>query len=165
MDRKQQFLELLKNCHGRWRAVARSYAAADAEDLFQEILLQIWRSLEGFRGEAAEKTWCYRVALNTAMNWSRSAKTRRARLASHNGSRPSLGPVEASANAESVEVLQGILAEQTPADRAILLLLLDDVGYGEMAEILGTTESALRVRVHRLKQRLRERYKGTFDGF
>lgn len=40
-DQKQQFLELLKNCHGRLRAVARSYAAADAEDLFQEILLQI----------------------------------------------------------------------------------------------------------------------------
>lgn len=99
------------------------------------------------------------------MNWSRSAKMRRARLASHNGNRPALGPVEASANAESVEVLQGILAEQTPADRAILLLLLDDVAYPEMAQILGTTESTLRVRIHRLKQRLRERYKGTFDGF
>ena len=59
--------------------------------------------------------------------------------------------------------LHQLLADQVPAERAILLLLLDDVSYSDMAEILGTTEGTLRVRIHRLKQRIKERYKGQFD--
>ena len=64
---------------------------------------------------------------------------------------------------EPTDALHQLLADQAPADRAILFLLLDDVTYSEMAEILGTTEGTLRVRIHRLKQRIKERYKGQFD--
>ncbi|HEX4144467.1 MAG TPA: RNA polymerase sigma factor [Pirellulales bacterium] len=155
-------MELLRDCQGRWRAIARSYAGSDEEDLFQEILLQIWRSLATFRGESAGTTWCYRVALNTALNWKRSARTRRDRLPTHDGYSSEMLSSSAPAN-ESVGAVRQLLADQTPADRAILLLLLDDVGYSEMAEILGTSEGTLRVRIHRLKQRIRQRYQGQFD--
>ena len=162
MDRETQFLELLKDCQGRWRAIARSYAGPDVEDLFQEIVLQIWRSLATFRGESAGRTWCYRVALNTAMNWRRSTRTRRDRIPTQDGYRPEMLPSSVPAS-EPIGAVHQLLADQTPADRAILLLLLDDVSYTEMAEILGTTEGTLRVRIHRLKQRIRERYQGQFD--
>src|SRR5881275_290434 len=61
--------------------VARAYTrtAADGQDLAQDILLQLWRSAPGFRGEAGEATWVYRVALNTALGWRRKESRRRAR--------------------------------------------------------------------------------------
>ena len=162
MNRESEFLELLKDGHGRWRAIARSYAGQDVEDLLQEIMLQIWRSLATFRGEATGRTWSYRVALNTAMNWKRSTQTRKNRIPTHDGSSSELLPSPPPTN-EPMDVIRQLLAEQTPADRAILLLLLDDLSYGEMAEILGTTEATLRVRIHRMKQRIRQRHEGLFD--
>jgi RNA polymerase sigma-70 factor (ECF subfamily) len=166
MDREAQFLQLLSEDQGRWRAVARSYAGGDVEDLLQEILLQIWRSLATFRGESTGRTWCYRVAINTAMNWKRSKQTRRNRLPTHDGYRseliPSVGTAPVPAN-ETLDMVHRLLDEQSPADRAILLLLLDDVSYGDMAEILGTSEATLRVRIHRIKERIRKRYGGQFD--
>src|SRR5947209_19748052 len=83
LDQQAIFLDLLAQNHGRWRAIARGYAGPEAEDLFQEILLQVWRSLRSFRGDSAPNTWCYRVALNTALSWRRSRRARRLRLPIH----------------------------------------------------------------------------------
>src|SRR4051794_9633730 len=80
MDQRLVFQELLRANAGRWRAIARSYAGRDEDDLFQEILLQIWRSLAPFEGKSALGTWCYRVALNSAMSWRRATQTRRGRF-------------------------------------------------------------------------------------
>jgi RNA polymerase sigma-70 factor, ECF subfamily len=165
MDRESQFLKLLSDDQGRWRAVARSYAGGDVEDLLQEILLQIWRSLDTFRGESTGRTWCYRVALNTAMNWRRSKRTRHNRLPTQAGYQSELIPsanAAPAAESESLDVVHQLLGEQSPTDRSILLLLLDDVSYHDMAEILGTTEATLRVRIHRMKERIRKRYGGQF---
>jgi len=159
MDHQALFLELLKANYGRWHGIARAYAGQDAEDLFQEILLQVWRSLTTFRDESALSTWSYRIALNTALSWRRSERTRRRRLPIRAGYSPALVP-SPMIDVGSSQVLERLLAELTPADKAILLLFLDDVGYDEMALILGATAGALRVRIHRIKKRLTELYQG-----
>lgn len=79
-DWRSLFLDLLKANYGRWRMIARSYAGAESEDLLQEILLQIWKSLPSYCGESAPGSWCYRVALNTAQSWRRADQARRNRL-------------------------------------------------------------------------------------
>ena len=155
MDQRLVFQELLRANAGRWRAIARSYAGRDEDDLFQEILLQIWKSLATFEGRSALGTWCYRVALNSAMSWRRATQRRRERLPVREDYILSLIP-SPNGQPEASDILQRVMAELSPADRAILVLLLDDVGYSEMAEILGATEGSLRVRVHRLKQRIAE---------
>ena len=159
MDQQALFLELLKANHGRWRGIARVYGRQDAEDLFQEILLQVWRSLARFRDESAMSTWSYRVALNTALNWRRSEQTRHRRLPIRDGFNPAYVP-SPTADVRGAEVLERLLSELTAAEKAILLLYLDDVGYEQMAEILGTTAGALRVRIHRLKARLADLLEG-----
>jgi RNA polymerase sigma-70 factor (ECF subfamily) len=153
MDQKAHFLELLKASYGRWQGIARAYAGKDSEDLFQEILLRIWGSLDTFREESALTTWSYRVALNTAMCWRRSEQTRRRRLPIRAGFSPALIPSRA-AGSDCSDALERLLAGLTAEDKAILLLFLDDIGYAEMALILGATPGALRVRVHRIKKQL-----------
>jgi RNA polymerase sigma-70 factor, ECF subfamily len=160
MEEQARFLELLKANYGRWQGIARVYAGKDAEDLFQEILLQVWRALATFRGESALSTWSYRIALNTAMSWRRSEQTRRRKLPIRAGYSPALVPSRTFEAARLSDDLERLLAELTPADKAILLLFLDDVGYDEMARILGATPGALRVRIHRIKKRLAELYQG-----
>ena len=154
-DLQPLFLDLLEINHGRWRVIARSYAGIDSEDLFQEIVLQIWKSLPSFQGNAAVSTWCYRVALNTAMTWKRATKTRRNRL-------PIAGDVATAPATCAVEqtdlnaTVHHLIQSLSQPDRAVLLLALDDVSYADMAAILGASEGALRVRVHRIKLRLAE---------
>jgi RNA polymerase sigma-70 factor (ECF subfamily) len=162
-DRQSLFLGLLEDNHGRWRAIARSYAGNDTEDLLQEILMQIWRSLDTFRGDSASSTWCYRVALNTAMSWRRSEQSRRQRLPICDDRSVASAPTPAR-NPDCSELLEWLMAELSAADKAILLLSLDNVSYSEMAEIVGATEGALRVRVHRIKQRLAQLDVGLHDG-
>jgi RNA polymerase sigma-70 factor (ECF subfamily) len=157
MEEQARFLELLKANYGRWRGIARAYAGKDAEDLFQEILLQVWRALPTFRDDSAMSTWSYRIALNTALSWRRSEQTRRLRLPIQVETDPALVP-SPMAQTDSWELLPRLLAQLAPADKAILVLFLDDVGYNEMALILGVTPEALRVRVHRIKKRLTELY-------
>jgi RNA polymerase sigma-70 factor (ECF subfamily) len=66
--------EWLKLHKGLIFKVVRAYTVADHDDLFQEILIQVWRSIPTFRQEAAVSTWLYRIALNTAIKWSQKEK-------------------------------------------------------------------------------------------
>lgn len=155
VDQHALVLNLLDANHGRWHEIARSYAAEDLEDLFQEILLQIWKSLSTFRGESSGNTWCYRVALNTALTWGRADQTRKRRL-------PVVGDASvivtrtSHTQSDTSNVFESLIATLAPTDRAILLLALDDVSDADMVSIVGSTEGALRVRVHRIKQQLAE---------
>jgi RNA polymerase sigma-70 factor, ECF subfamily len=163
MDRQSVFLELLAQNAGRWRGIARAYDRASADDLLQEILLQIWRSLPSFQGSSSLATWCYRVALNTALSWQRSERARRGRLPIRDGFSPSLVAAPASEKRDP-EALQQAMGQLPPADKAVLLLFLDDVPYTDMAEILGVSEGSLRVRMHRIKKRLAQFYERRGDG-
>ena len=163
-DRQSRFLDLMREHHGRWRAVARSYAGNGADDLLQEILLQIWKSLESYRGDAAVSTWTYRIALNTAMKWKRTEKTRQTNLPTEHRPGCLVAPSSSDVSQPSL-VLERLMQNLSPADRAILLLSLDDISYEQMAEIVGISSGALRVRVHRIKQKLADSHLGEDDEF
>src|SRR5215211_311438 len=79
-SREALFKRWLKQHSGLVFKVARTFAPSDGDrdDLVQEILLQLWRSLPRFEGKARESTWIYRVALNTALAWHRGEHKRRA---------------------------------------------------------------------------------------
>lgn len=153
-----EFEELLEANRRRLWAIARSYARpADAEDLFQEIVLQLWRGRQSFDGKSAASTWVYRVALNTAFTWRRRASTQSRRaieepigaeLPGHSGGR------------DEVAILREFLGTLDETDRALMLLYLEDMSYREMAEVMGITENNVGVRLSRLKAAFTGRYLG-----
>jgi RNA polymerase sigma-70 factor, ECF subfamily len=138
--------------------VVRSFAdgPADADDLFQEILLQVWLSLPSYRSEAKATTWLYRVALNTSLAWKRREKRQR-RASSLPGSIEIVEggrPEETLANREAVERLYTAIRALQPAQRALVLLYLEGLSYAEMADVVGISEANVGVRLHRIKKEL-----------
>ena len=134
--------------------VARAYTltAEDGQDLAQEILLQVWRSLPQFQGQASATTWCYRVALNTALAWHRNERRRHTRQRPLNGE--NLPATRDGAHLELVERLYVAIHRLPGADTALVLLHLDGLSYRQMAEVLGVSEGNVGVKLNRVKKAL-----------
>src|SRR5262245_42212168 len=131
--------------------VARVYGAThpDREDLFQEIALQVWHSVEAYRGDCAPTTWIYRVALNTALAWRR--KERR-----HSQGRQDIEAAAGLLIAPSdrdprLEWIYQRIAELDEANRSLALLMLDGFSYREMSQILGIGESNVGTKIKKIK--------------
>lgn len=134
-------------------ARARTDNQNDWEDLFQEILLQLWRSTAKFRGDSAASTWIYRVALNTSLAWDRSRRRYRdrvGRLAEPND----VAEEGRNDHAAEVDRLYEAIRTLSKADSSIMLLHLDGLSYREMAEVVGISVSNVGVRLNRAKARL-----------
>ena len=157
-DRERSFLELLASYGPRLRRIARSYArGADREDLHQEILCQIWRSLPTFRGDAALGTWVYRVALNTALTFARVRKRRPVEVP-HAEGEPDLHPAPVVALGREEAILDEFLASLDDLDRSLLILYLDGLSHEEAAQVTGLRAGTVGVRLHRIKERYSKRY-------
>jgi RNA polymerase sigma-70 factor (ECF subfamily) len=139
-------------------------APQDQDDLFQDVLLQLWLSIPAFRGEARETTWIYRVAFNTALAWRRGEQRRRVKHETFvkfdvsPQSEPS--HVEALPKKEIVEQLYAAIRELPKVEASLALMHLDGLSYAEMAAVLGISENYIGVKLNRLRQQLAEKLKG-----
>jgi RNA polymerase sigma-70 factor (ECF subfamily) len=154
--REERFAAMLAANQRRLSAIARSYArSAEHSDLLQEILLQLWRSLDRFEGRSSLDTWAYRVALNTAIVWRRKAGTE---PRDHRG-RDEVEPRAANSGPrDELAILDEFISSLEPADKALFVLYLEDLTYRQIAEVTGLTESHVGVKLHRLKRAFMERY-------
>jgi RNA polymerase sigma-70 factor, ECF subfamily len=148
-----------------WRVV-RSFASSveDQQDLLQEILLQAWISLPGFRGDSKETTWLYRLAFNTAMVWQRKEKRRRIKHEAFSAFIERQTPSSesgASTGEELIERLYRTIRQLPKPDASMALMHLDGLSYREMAEVLGLSENHIGVRLHRIRKQLTAQLKGT----
>jgi len=136
--------------------IARAYGdrTGETDDLHQEILLQLWRALPGYRGTADLGTWAYRVALNTALTWQRRHR-RRIQLT---GEAPPDRAGHASAGATPEAILGEFLGSLDAIDRAVLVLYMDGIAQRAIGKIVGMSEGAVAVRIHRVKRQFEERY-------
>ena len=134
--------------------VARVYGGThtDREDLFQEIALEVWHSVEAYRGDCAATTWIYRVALNTALAWRR--KERRHRQGRQDIEDATGLLVAPSGRDARLDWIYQRIAELDEANRALALLMLDGFSYRDMAQILGLSESNVGVKINRIKAAL-----------
>ena len=159
--RQRTFLELLNAHLGIVHRVSRAYAAgstADQQDLFQEIVYQLWRSYPTYRGASSPVTWVYRVALNTAI----TSVRKRARRPAHVPLEDS-EPVASTPPGERPEVAQLYRAIQQLSDveRALVMCYLDDLSYSRIAEVLGLSETNVGVRLTRVKAKLQRLVAGS----
>ena len=159
-EQNARFVEWARSYDAVLWKIARLYApAGEHEALHQDLLIALWHAAPLYRAQAKASTFIYRVALNSAMNWSRS-RTRYGRrhvaLDEKSAQAPSKDN-ESDERERQVEQLYAALATLSEADRSIALLYLDELSYREIADVLGITESNVGVRLNRVKKRLMER--------
>jgi RNA polymerase sigma-70 factor, ECF subfamily len=157
-EQKSIFEEWIGKHKGLFFKIIRAYAfkAADQDDLFQEITIQVWRSIPSFRQESAVTTWLYRISLNTAIKW--TAKERKRQIETLENIQYHL--IEDTAKIdERLAWLYEEIHNLNKIDRSITLLLLDGFSYKEMANILGITESNVGVKINRIKKQLTSKSK------
>ena len=132
------------------------FTEPDRQDLFQEIVIQLWRSYPGFRGEAKFSTWLYRIALNTAISGLR--KQRRLITPTDPEQLPTeLQDIQYPAEKdEQLQQLYAAIEKLTEVEKALTMLYLEDKTYMEMEEILGISQNNLRVKMNRIKEKLRK---------
>jgi RNA polymerase sigma-70 factor (ECF subfamily) len=167
MQRKEERFNLLvKENHQKIHRICKYYAPVsdDQKDIYQEILINIWKSLESFRGDSLESTWIYRIALNTAMGFA-GKEFRRMRIVLDGGDKNitnlmSDDDSEVKLKEDQLNKLQDNLNQLSVIDKAIMSLVLEDLTSKEIAEIIGITEPNVRVKIHRIKETLREQMKG-----
>ena len=121
----------------------------EVEELYQDVLINLWKGFSAFEGRSSVRTWVWRVSLNTCITWQR--KSRKKRL-----------PLELSvdlyndtdSDTRQIKMLHNRISQLGPFDRAIVLLWLENMTYEEIGEIVGISAKNVSVRLFRIKEQL-----------
>jgi RNA polymerase sigma-70 factor, ECF subfamily len=151
-----EFEQLIKEQGSRVRAIAKRYADdGNEDDLYQEIIEQLWRSFDSFRNESKPETWIYRVGFNTAM-------TRLRKVIKQRETEQKLKNLKQQHPSDNelcqAEILEDFMTSINDIDSSVLMMYLDGLNGQEMAEVLGIQLNAVQVRISRLKKAFTERY-------
>jgi RNA polymerase sigma-70 factor (ECF subfamily) len=157
---EHRFLELVNENRNRILKVCRVYAwnPCDQEDLYQEILFQIWRALPGLKDNTYANTWLYRIAINTSITFTRKRAARGGRPLQLNDAELTRHIEARQAQdrqpAENVAKLYEAIAQLEPVERALITLFLEDLSYEQIADVLGVSANNVGVMLHRAKKKL-----------
>ena len=122
----------------------------EVNDLFQEVLVNLWKGMSSFKGQSDIRTWIYRIALNTCISMDRKKKI-------------TTIPLSMDANlfqdqdedTKQVKLLHNRISKLQPFDKAIVLLWLENISYDEIGEIVGISTKNVASRLFRIKEKLR----------
>lgn len=155
MQKEEAFTSIIKENEGIIYKITRIYSntEADQKDLYQEVVYQLWKGFDGFRGEAKISTWMYRIALNTALYHIRKEKRR-----GYNVSLDELNLKEEEYDPvleERSALMYAKIRSLNDIDKGIVLLFLEGKKYEEISEIIGLSTSNVGTRMGRIKEKLK----------
>ncbi|MBQ8988576.1 MAG: sigma-70 family RNA polymerase sigma factor [Prevotella sp.] len=153
---EKEFLEMIAAQQRTIFKVCYIYAKDqdDLNDLFQEVVLNLWKSFPRYRGDSKLSTWVYRIAMNTCITFLRRSN-----------SRPQTIPMTAQVastleadekTAEQLKELYRLINQLGKLERALILLWLEERSYQEMADILGISKANVAVKLNRTKEKLKQ---------
>ena len=153
---QQEFLEKIESHKGMIFKVSKMYVdhQEDREDLYQEIVFQLWKSYQKFEGKSQFSTWLYRVSLNTALTFLKSEKRKPDNAFLHEN----LDVAEESQDDKEVQLqlFYKAVHELNPIEKALIFLFLEGQSHKEIATNLGITEVNARVKLNRTKEKLQQ---------
>jgi len=151
---EKEFIKLIKKNERIILKICNVYCkeAKDREDLYQDILIQLWNSFPSFDQRSKITTWMYRIAFNTAVARYRKEK----RQPNNEPLSDQLVSFSPSEN-ENVELLYMAIESLTKVEKAITMLYLDGIKYKEIGKILGLSESNIGFKINKIKKELRKK--------
>ena len=154
MEQKEQtFAQMIREQKSTIYTVCYMFSQnkAEVDDLFQEVLVNLWRGYDSFEGRSDVRTWVYRVALNTCISLDRKRRSRPQMELSMD-----INLFEdRDTDTQQVDMLHRRISRLRPFDRAIVLLWLEDLSYEEIGQIVGISEKNVSVRLFRIKEQLK----------
>jgi len=156
----EQFLAVFEENTGIIVKISRAYTntSQDREDLMNDIALELWKSFAHFKGGSKISTWIYRVALNTAMNYSRKRKKDSYFSSINDFKKEEILPwlvEQDQSDSSELEVLYDCIDKLTDINKAIILLYLDGNSYDEIAEVMGISKTNAGTRIGRIKEQIK----------
>ncbi len=151
--KEQQFAQVVKDNRSTIYVVCYMFSndAEEVADLFQEVLVKLWNGYDSFQGKSDIKTWIYRVTLNTCVTIDRKKRRRNRAMLSMDVDYFDSQEQETA----QVRILHERIARLQPLDRAIILLWLEQISYGEIGEIVGISAKNVSVRLARIRVQLK----------
>lgn len=156
---EQEFTKLIKENEQILIKICNVYCreAEDREDLYQDILIQLWKSYPKFNHQSKVSTWIYRIALNTAI--SRYRKVKKLPTQEPIPEHLAIDTDTDKIKNEAVSFLYAAIESLTRVEKAIITLYLEEVKYREIAEIIGISESNVGFKINKIKKKLRKKLK------
>ncbi len=150
----EKFLDLIEENKKLIYKVSHMYcdSVIDKNDLFQEIIENLWKSYPTFKGNSKVSTWIYRIAINTAISWYRDYIKNKNHI-NYSNMIPSLN--NDNEMSELFELLYNAISNLGKIDKAIILLQLDGYSYDEISEIIGLTKTNVATKINRIKLKLK----------
>ena len=154
---EKKFISLINEHQGLIHKVCIMYEndADVRNDLFQEIVLQLWKSFSSFRGESKISTWMYRIALNTAISGYRK-QTRLLKTEDLREMHLNISDASGDDYDENFQKLQWAIRQLSEIERAMIMMALEEIPYEEIAETIGITQNNVRVRMNRIREKLKK---------
>ncbi|MGB3180205.1 MAG: RNA polymerase sigma factor [Cyclobacteriaceae bacterium] len=155
-EHKEQFDALYSQYLPAVNQVCRGYMKGDeavAADLCQEVFVNVWKALPTFRGDASPKTWIYRITVNTCLLYLRGHKKKRevALDAGHESLQD-----DTAKDDSHIKRLYRAIGSLQELDRLIIMMVLEEMAYPDIADVTGVSEDTLRVKIHRIKKRIKK---------
>ena len=153
-DLRSVFENLHTSYHPMVLQMCRGFMKGDddvAADLSQEVFINVWNALPNFRSESSHKTWIYRITVNTCLQHIRKAKNKTNVPIEHAGA---IMETDGNKDEQSARLMNAI-GQLENVDRLVIMMVLDELEYEEIARVMGISENNLRVKIHRIKQKLK----------
>ncbi len=149
----KEFVEMIRQNEGVIYKIASFYANVEhpLEDLYQEIVLNLWKGYSSFRGDSKYSTWIYRIALNTCVSF-----FRRKKVSTHYMENlPEIGEVIDNKD-EKIKELYRLINKLGNIEKALVLLYLEDKSYKEISDITGISVTNVATKLNRIKNKLQQ---------
>lgn len=150
---EREFLEMIRQHSGIIYKVAILYQDKEnvLDDLYQEVVLNLWKSFPTFRGDSSSSTWIYRVALNTCVSFFRKSKRKPMYVELSSDLK-----IPFADNTMYINDLYTLINQLSKLERAIIFLWLEEKSYKEIAEIIGISATNVSTRINRIKEKLKK---------
>lgn len=154
---EQTFIEQVMGAQGIVHKVCGMYCdeEEDRKDLFQDILINLWKSYPSFRGDSKFSTWMYRVSLNVAIQRLRKTNKKKEDATQPINFDEIAYPTQESLPEKELQMMHTAINQLSNVEKAIVMLYLEEKGNEEIAEIMGISQNYVRVKMSRIREKLK----------
>ncbi len=167
--KEEKFRKIVEEQQQRIWNICRHYSRSeeDTYDLQQEVLINVWRSLDNFRGDSSISTWIYRIAVNTSLNYIMKENRRsQFNLSLDNQNLNFLMQDEEHEQKieteKKLDELHGFINQLNVIDKLLVTLSIEKLSTREISDIIGITEPNVRTKLHRIREELRQKIQGGY---